>query len=46
LQEVIANYEDLGTTINALEIDSPDVDLAGENISAYVRDVCGLDIGS
>jgi archaellum component FlaC len=46
LQEVMSNYSDLMTSLDLSAIDSPEVEQAGENISDYVRDVCGLDIGS
>ena len=46
LQEVMSNYSDLMTSLDLAAIDSAEVEQAGENISAYVRDVCGLDIGS
>jgi archaellum component FlaC len=46
LQEVMSNYSDLMTSLDLSAIDSAEVEQAGENISAYVRDVCGLDIGS
>ena len=46
LQEVMSNYSDLMTSLDLAAIDSAEVEQAGENISDYVRDVCGLDIGS
>ena len=46
LQEVMSNYSDLMSSLDLAAIDSAEVTEAGENNSDYVRDVCGLDIGS
>ncbi len=46
LQDVMTKYQDLMTTLDMSALDSAEVQEAGDNISTYVSDVCGLDIGS
>lgn len=46
LNQVMEEYGDLMDSDALTTLDSAELEQAGQNISDYVRDVCGLDVGS
>ena len=46
LQEVLAEFSDVMEGIDTSSLDTTEVQEAGENVSRYVQDNCGIDVGS